>query len=68
MPPARGDSKYCTQAGCPGRMRFSEYARPLQPEMGDAGPNSPVRSGGEQPGWVCMTDPHHFERGSAVSR
>ena len=68
MPPARGDSKYCTHAGCTGRMRFSEYARPLQPETGGAGPNPVPRYKGEQPGWVCTIDPHHFEGGRGVSR
>ena len=45
-------------------MRFSKYARRGQLEVGgDWRSDGPPT--GEAPGWVCDTDPRHFE-GTAV--
>ena len=60
MPPAKGDTKACTQSGCTGTMQFGRYGFRAQPGPGDAPPPPSNRNFGEERGWMCNKDQTHF--------
>ncbi len=55
MTPARGDSKPCSRAQCPGTMQFGREPLPRTA--------SGMTVDGDR-GWVCSSTPDHFQRAS----
>jgi hypothetical protein len=59
MTSARGDSKPCTHADCPGTMQFGREPLPA---------TASARTVDGEPGWVCSENPGHFQLAAEYPR
>ena len=62
MPPARGDMRPCTNAGCVGTMQFGRESDNDAKRAPITAPTR-TRAAYDPTGWVCSKDLDHFRKG-----